>query len=94
MRLVQLYLDGFGHFNQRTFSLPDGKVAVFYGPNEAGKSTLLAFIRTVLFGFPARNRDSHFPLWPAVGTAAGFTCPQKAESPIPWSGTPAHGAGR
>ena len=41
MRLEELYLDGFGHFHQRLFS-PEGKpVTVFYGPNEAGKSTLL-----------------------------------------------------
>ena len=60
MRLDELYLDGFGHFFQRTFSLGSGGITVFYGPNEAGKSTLLALIRTVLFGFPSRNRDDHF----------------------------------
>lgn len=61
MRFERLYLDGFGHFSQRTFDLDSGGITVFYGPNEAGKSTLLAFIRTVLFGFPSRNRDDHFP---------------------------------
>ncbi len=61
MRLESLYLDGFGHFYQRTIGPISGPVTVFYGPNEAGKSTLLAFIRTILFGFPARNRDSHYP---------------------------------
>ena len=61
MRLEELYLDGFGHFHQRAFS-PDGRrVTVFYGPNEAGKSTLLAFIRTVIFGFPTQRRDEHYP---------------------------------
>ena len=60
MRLEELYLDGFAHFFQRTFTLGTGGVTVFYGPNEAGKSTLLAFIRTVLFGFPSRNRDDYF----------------------------------
>ena len=61
MRLEELYLDGFGHFHQRIFS-PEGKpVTVFYGPNEAGKSTLLAFIRTVLFGFPTQRRNEHYP---------------------------------
>ena len=61
MRLEELYLDGFGHFHQRTFSLAGGRVTVFYGPNEAGKTTLLAFIRTVLFGFPSQNRNAHYP---------------------------------
>ena len=35
-------------------------VTVFYGPNEAGKSTLLAFIRAILFGFPPRF-NAHYP---------------------------------
>ena len=42
-------------------ALDPNRVTVFYGPNEAGKSTLLAFIRTILFGFPSRNRDAHYP---------------------------------
>ena len=60
MRIEELYLDGFGHFFQRTFALGSGGITVFYGPNEAGKSTLLAFIRTTLFGFPRQNRNDHF----------------------------------
>ena len=60
MRIEELYLDGFGHFHQRTMGPVTGPVTVFYGPNEAGKSTTLAFIRAVLFGFPARF-NSHYP---------------------------------
>ena len=60
MRIEELYLDGFGHFNQRSIGPVSGPVTVFYGPNEAGKSTTLAFIRAVLFGFPARF-NSHYP---------------------------------
>ncbi len=60
MRIEELYLDGFGHFHQRTLGPVDRTVTVFYGPNEAGKSTLLAFIRAVLFGFPPRF-NSHYP---------------------------------
>ena len=61
MRLEELLLDGFGHFHQRTIGPIARAVTVFYGPNEAGKSTLLAFIRTILFGFPARGRNEHYP---------------------------------
>ena len=61
MKLEELFLDGFGHFHQRTFSPAEGLVTVFLGPNEAGKSTLLAFIRTVIFGFPRQGRDAHYP---------------------------------
>ena len=60
MRIEELYLDGFGHFHQRTIGPVSGPVTVFYGPNEAGKSTTLAFIRAVLFGFPVRF-NSHYP---------------------------------
>ena len=60
MRLEELYLDGFGHFHQTTIGPISGPVTVFYGPNEAGKSTLLAFIRAILFGFPPRF-NSHYP---------------------------------
>ena len=61
MKLEELFLDGFGHFHQRTFSPAEEPVTVFLGPNEAGKSTLLAFIRTVIFGFPRQGRDAHYP---------------------------------
>ena len=37
---------------------------MFTGPNEAGKSTLLAYIRGVLFGFPDKRR--HLPLYAPV----------------------------
>ena len=60
MRIEELYLDGFGHFHQRSLGPIKEPVTVFYGPNEAGKSTLLAFIRAILFGFPARF-NSHYP---------------------------------
>lgn len=61
MKFEQLHLDGFGRFHQRTFTMPDRGLTVFYGPNEAGKSTLLAFIRAILFGFPRQNRNDHYP---------------------------------
>ena len=61
MRLNELHVDGFGHFRDHVVGPLDSNVTVLYGPNEAGKSTLLAFIRTILFGFPARGRDDHYP---------------------------------
>ena len=62
MRLEELYLDGFGHFHQEMIGSISASVTVFYGPNEAGKSTLLAFIRAILFGFPARFKGHYPPL--------------------------------
>ena len=62
MRLKKLYLDGFGHFHKYTVDDIADNVTVFYGPNEAGKSTLLAFIRGVLFEFPHRVAGHYPPL--------------------------------
>ena len=61
MRLNELHVDGFGHFRDHVVGPLDSNVFVLHGPNEAGKSTLLAFIRTILFGFPLRGRDDHYP---------------------------------
>ena len=87
MRLEELHLDGFGHFHQRTFALADGPVTVFYGPNEAGKTTLLAFIRTILFGFPRQGRNAHYP--PLAGGSHGgrIRLSGTAEKSTSWSGT-------
>ena len=62
MRLGELHLQGFGHFRQQTIGPISSPITVFYGPNEAGKSTLLAFIRAILFGFPARFNSYYRPL--------------------------------
>ena len=55
MRITGLHIDGFGRFADRSFGPLERPVTVFYGPNEAGKSTLLEFIRRILFGFPNRR---------------------------------------
>ena len=55
MRIRNLHIDGFGRFADRSFGPLEHPVTVFYGANEAGKSTLLEFIRRILFGFPIRR---------------------------------------
>ena len=61
MRLEEFHLDGFGRFHQHVIGPLHAPITVIYGPNEAGKSTLLAFVRAVLFGFPQRKRREHYP---------------------------------
>lgn len=57
MKLSRFEIERFGHFSKRTFDLGDTREpAVFVGPNEAGKSTLLAFLRELLFGFHEKSR--------------------------------------
>lgn len=59
MKIRDIYIDGFGQFAGNKFGPLEQPVTVFFGPNEAGKSTLLEFIRTVLFGF--RPRANSYP---------------------------------
>ncbi len=55
MRIRALDIEHFGLFSGREISFPTDSLQVIYGPNEAGKSTLLQLIREVLFGFQVRN---------------------------------------
>ncbi len=57
MRITALEVDGFGIWSGlKLDALGDG-LNVFFGPNEAGKTTLMQFIRSVLYGFsPERRR--------------------------------------
>ena len=69
MRVIDLHIDGFGHFADTEYGPIEAPLTVFYGPNEAGKSTLLAFLRTMFFGFPPTKRDAFYP--PLRGGAHG-----------------------
>ena len=51
MRIRELHIEGFGRFSDIHLGPFDDQVTVFHGLNEAGKSTLLEFIRRILFGF-------------------------------------------
>ena len=62
MKIRQLHIDGFGLFSDVSFGPFTQPVTVFLGPNEAGKSTLLEFVRRVLYGFPRRSgRVNRYP---------------------------------
>lgn len=60
MKLKQIQIYNFGQFSQETFDLPEGNLAAFFGGNEAGKSTTVAFIKQILFGFNLKNTSSVF----------------------------------
>lgn len=64
MRIAAIRIDGYGILADVSVGeLPHG-LTVISGENEAGKSTLLDFVRGMLFGFPGRNRrvPYHAPL--------------------------------
>ena len=61
MKITSLEIERFGLWAGLTLpELSDG-INVFYGANEAGKSTLLEFIRAVLYGF-GQNRQQYIRL--------------------------------
>ncbi|MDU0204024.1 AAA family ATPase [Paenibacillus sp. MAH-36] len=69
MKIVSIQVEGFGSLRQRQLDT-DSPLALFYGANEAGKSTLMGFVRAVLFGFPTRqNRSERYE--PLGGGAHG-----------------------
>lgn len=55
MKLQQIHINQFGHFTECDLSLAGDGLQVIYGPNEAGKTTLLQFLRGWLFDFPPRT---------------------------------------
>ena len=52
MRITGIDIERFGVWQNYRQPLNRSGLTVFYGPNEAGKTTLLRFIRGVLYGFP------------------------------------------
>ena len=54
MQIEEIYVDGFGLMVNKTLAPAPG-LTVVRGLNEAGKTTLLAFVRSVLFGFEQKR---------------------------------------
>jgi len=70
MRFEEVYIDGFGKFHDYPIRDLAPGLTVFIGPNEAGKSTILSFIKRILFGFPdGRQRQNPYP--PLAGGSHG-----------------------
>lgn len=56
-----MQVDGYGVWRDLSVEKLSSNMTVFYGRNEAGKTTLLDFIRTVLYGFSEQRRDRYLP---------------------------------
>ena len=62
MRLRGWHVEGFGLLHDFRIEKLSGGLTIVFGPNEAGKTSLLAFIRGVLFGYPdRRQKERHYP---------------------------------
>ncbi|MFN6140325.1 MAG: ATP-binding protein [Planctomycetota bacterium] len=61
MKIRDVQIDGFGVWSGLSVdSMPEG-MTVFYGPNEAGKTTLMNFLRTMFYGFTPERRARYLP---------------------------------
>lgn len=69
MRIVSAEVDGFGVWSGFKLESLGDRVSVFYGPNEAGKTTLLQFVRSMLYGFSPQRGRRYLP--PVHGGRAG-----------------------
>ena len=56
MKINCLRLISFGKFKNKTINFTDG-INFIYGKNESGKSTIMAFIKAMLYGFTGRGPD-------------------------------------
>lgn len=83
MRIEKLELKNFGKFKNKTIELGEG-IQLFFGENEAGKTTIHTFIRCMLFGMErgrgraaASDTFSRYEPWDVPGVYAGameFSC--------------------
>lgn len=69
MRISELQVDGFGVWKGLSIDSLAPDITVVYGQNEAGKTTLMQFVRSVLFGFAEDRLEKYSP--PVYGGLAG-----------------------
>ncbi len=56
MRIKSVYIQNFGKLSNKKIDFSDGFNLVF-GENEAGKTTLMAFIKMMFYGYTGKSRD-------------------------------------
>ncbi|HVT26930.1 MAG TPA: AAA family ATPase, partial [Lacipirellulaceae bacterium] len=61
MKITDLKIEGFGVWRELVLRGLSPELTVFYGPNEAGKSTLMQFMRSVLYGVSPIRRERYMP---------------------------------
>jgi len=71
VRITDIKVGGFGVWNDVSVDALPGEVTLFYGRNEAGKTTLMQFVRAILYGFSPERKKLYLP--PVFGGDAGGT---------------------
>ena len=84
MILEKLYIDGFGKFADYSLDFSPS-IQILYGENEAGKSTIHAFIQAMLYGIPkgASKKEVFFqyrPFSKALGFGGSLTFSHQGKS--------------
>ena len=69
VKITQIQAEGFGVWNDLSIEDLSPDMTVFYGRNEAGKTTLMQFIRGVLYGYYEHRRTRFLP--PLYGGLGG-----------------------
>jgi len=69
VRITDVQIDGFGTWSDLKLDHVSDTLTVFYGPNEAGKTTLLEFVRSAFYGYSPQRRSRYLP--PVSGGRAG-----------------------
>lgn len=62
MNIVKAHIYGFGKWKDESWELTENDINLFKGENESGKSTFMAFIKAVLFGFPKKGDNQFLPV--------------------------------
>ena len=84
MILEKMYIDGFGKFSDYSLNFSPS-IQILYGENEAGKSTIHAFIQAMLYGIPkgASKKEIFFqyrPFSKALGFGGSLTFSHQGKS--------------
>jgi len=61
MKITDAKIEGFGVWNDLKLTNLSGKLTAFYGANEAGKTTLMQFVRSVMYGVSPARRQRYLP---------------------------------
>ncbi len=74
MKIIEIKIEDFGCLSDRSFTLSEG-FNLIKGENESGKSTLLSFIKFILYGLPRKSAENAAERGRAIslksGTATG-----------------------
>lgn len=70
MKIIGIQVYGYGKLENLELGNLSPNLQLFFGQNEAGKSTLMSFIHSILFGFPMKQQNDQRYI-PKTGTKYG-----------------------